>query len=128
MAGGKKSEEELNYLVDKIVADADGDDHQLWAFRQAFDDEIAMPADAFVLGEPATVLEIDYDGNERRGLTAKLRREDDPNTSYPQVTLSSPRDRKGPITWPPTAHGSASNRIRTCHWPGSRRRQTMRSI
>ena len=76
MAGGRKSEEELNDLVDQIVVDADGDDEQLWAFRQAFDDEIAMPADAFVLGEPVTILEIDYDGNERRGLTAKLRRED----------------------------------------------------
>jgi hypothetical protein len=76
MAGGKKSEEELRDLVDQIVVDADNDDEQLWAFRQAFDDEIAMPADAFVLGEPVTILKIDYDGNERRGLTAKLRRGD----------------------------------------------------
>jgi len=35
-----------------------------------------LPADAFVVGEPVTVLEIDYDGNERRGLTVRCRRED----------------------------------------------------
>ena len=48
MAGDKKSEEELKRLVDQIIVDADGDDEQLWAFRQAFEDEVAMPADAFV--------------------------------------------------------------------------------
>jgi hypothetical protein len=95
MAGGKKSEEELNYLVDQIVADADGDDHQLWAFRQAFEDEIAMPADAFVLGEPATVIEIDYDGNERRGLTAKLRREDASEHVISASDLVFPEGSKG---------------------------------
>jgi hypothetical protein len=76
MAGDKKSQEELNDLVDDITVDADGDDEQLWAFRQVIEDEVAMPSDAFVVGEPVTILEIDYDGNERRGLTAKLRRQD----------------------------------------------------
>src|SRR5512136_1709478 len=76
MAGGRKNEEELSDLVDEIVVDAYGDDEQLWAFRQAIEDEIALPADAFVVGEPVAVREIDYDGNERRGLTARCRRED----------------------------------------------------
>ncbi len=34
-----------------------------------------MPADAFVIGEPISVIGFDYDGNERRGLTATCRRE-----------------------------------------------------
>lgn len=76
MAGGKKSEEELNDLVERITVDAYGDDEQLWAFRQAFEDEVVLPAEAFVVGEPVAVTEIDYDGNERRGLTARCRRED----------------------------------------------------
>jgi hypothetical protein len=76
MAGGKKSEAELNDLIERIVADAYGDDEQLWAFRQVMEDEIRLPADAFVVGEPVTVLEIDYDGNERRGLSVRCRRED----------------------------------------------------
>jgi hypothetical protein len=40
------------------------------------EDQIRLPAEAFVVGEPVTVLEIDYDGNERRGLTVRCRRED----------------------------------------------------
>jgi len=76
VAGGKKSEAELNDLIEHIVVDAYGDDEQLWAFRQVMEDEIRLPADAFVMGESVTVLEIDYDGNERRGLTARCRRED----------------------------------------------------
>jgi len=71
---GKESPE-LDRLIDEIIIDAYGDDEQLWAFRQAFEDNVAMPAEAFVVGEPVTVMRIDYDGNERRGLTARCRRE-----------------------------------------------------
>jgi hypothetical protein len=63
-------------LIDEIIADAYGDDEQLWAFRQAFEDNVVVPAEAFVVGERVTVMTIDYDGNERRGLTARCRREE----------------------------------------------------
>ncbi len=66
----------LDELIEEITVDAYGDDEQLWAFRQAFEDDVTLPADGFVIGEPVSVVEIDYDGNERRGLTAKCRRED----------------------------------------------------
>ena len=56
--------------------DAYGDDGKLRAFRQAFEENVELPADGFVIGEPVLVIEIDYDGNERRGLTARCRRED----------------------------------------------------
>jgi tetratricopeptide (TPR) repeat protein len=72
---GKKLED-LDKLIEEIIVDAYGDDEQLWGFRQAFEDEVALPADGFVIGEPVSVIAIDYDGNERRGLTAKCRRED----------------------------------------------------
>ena len=62
-------------LIEEIIVDAYGDDEQLWAFRQAFEDHVALPAEAFVVGEPVTVMTIDYDGNERRGLTARCQRE-----------------------------------------------------
>ena len=67
---------ELDRLIEEIVVDAYDDDEQLWAFRQAFEDNVAMPAEAFVVGEPVKVMMIDYDGNERRGLTAKCQRGD----------------------------------------------------
>jgi len=70
-----KDSSELSRLIEEIIVDAYDDDEQLWAFRQAFEDNVAMPAEAFVVGEPVTVMTIDYDGNERRGLTARCRRE-----------------------------------------------------
>jgi hypothetical protein len=66
----------LDEMIEEITVDAYGDDEQLWAFRQAFEDEVSLPADGFIIGEPVSVVEIDYDGNERRGLTAKCHRED----------------------------------------------------
>jgi hypothetical protein len=75
--GGRgKDSPELGGLIDEIIADAYGDDEQLWAFRQAFEDNVVLPAEAFVVGEPVTVMTIDYDGNKRRGLTARCRREE----------------------------------------------------
>lgn len=66
----------LDELIERITVDAYSDDEKLWAFRQAFEDDVALPADGFVIGEPVSLVDIDYDGNERRGLTAKCRRED----------------------------------------------------
>jgi len=66
----------LEEMIEEIIVDAYGDDEQLWAFRQAFEDNVELPADGFVIGQPVTVIEVDYDGNERRGLTARCRRED----------------------------------------------------
>ncbi len=67
---------ELDELIKEITVDAYGDDEGLWAFRQAFEDVVNLPTDVFVIGEPVSVVEIDYDGNERRGLTVKVRRGD----------------------------------------------------
>jgi hypothetical protein len=66
----------LDELIEEIIVDAYGEDEQLWAFRQVIEDEVPLPADGLVIGEPVSVVEIDYDGNERRGLTARCRRED----------------------------------------------------
>lgn len=71
-----KELEALDKLIEEITVDAYGDDEQLWAFRQAFEDDVALPADGFVIGEPVSVIAVDYDGNQRRGLTANCRRED----------------------------------------------------
>jgi hypothetical protein len=70
------SAEDLDRLIEEIITDAYGDDEQLWAFHSALDDGIELPCDAFVIGEPVSVVEFDYDGNQRRGLVARCRRED----------------------------------------------------
>ena len=45
-----------------------GEDEQLWAFRQAFEDNVPMPAEGTVIGEVVSVTKIDYDGNPQQGL------------------------------------------------------------
>jgi hypothetical protein len=67
---------ELDQLVKEITVEASSDDERHRAFRQAFKDNIAVPCDGFVIGEPVSVIGFDYEGNERRGLTARCRRED----------------------------------------------------
>jgi hypothetical protein len=67
---------DLDRLIAEITVDAHGDDEQLSAFHQAFKDGVVLPCDAFVIGEPVSVVAFDYDGNQRRGLTARCRRED----------------------------------------------------
>src|ERR1035437_7972078 len=66
----------LDRLIEEITVDAYDEDEQLLAFRQVIEDEINFPSDGSVIGEPISVVGIDYDGNERRGLTAKCRRMD----------------------------------------------------
>jgi hypothetical protein len=67
---------DLDLLIEEVTVDADCDDEKLWALRQAFEDEVTLPCDGFVIGEPISVVTFNYDGNERRGLTAKCRRDD----------------------------------------------------
>ncbi|MFN7919491.1 MAG: hypothetical protein U0Q16_05305 [Bryobacteraceae bacterium] len=67
---------DIALLVDEILTDAEGEDEQLWAFRQVFEDNISFPASATVVGSPVEVTKIDYAGNPRRGLIAKCRRAD----------------------------------------------------
>jgi hypothetical protein len=63
----------LAELIEEITVDAYGEQEQLWAFRQAFEDNISLPTEGSVVGEPVVIVGFDYDGNERRGLTAKCR-------------------------------------------------------
>ncbi len=53
--------------------DAGAADERLRAFLRAFADSLELPTRASVLDEPVTVVEIAYDGNPRRGLTARCR-------------------------------------------------------
>ncbi len=82
--------EDLDALIEEITTDAYGDDEQIWAFHCAFEDGIELPCDAFVIGEPVSVIGFDYDGNQRRGLVARCRREDrsEHTVSASEVTLA----------------------------------------
>ena len=53
-------------MLEEILADAYGEDEQLWAFRQVFEDAALMPAEGIVIGEAVSVTKINYDGNTHR--------------------------------------------------------------
>jgi hypothetical protein len=59
MNTGPEVPADLDGLIEEITVDAYGDDEKLWAFRQVFEDELNMPCDGFVVGEPVTVVEFD---------------------------------------------------------------------
>ena len=58
-------------MIDDITVDAYDDDEQLWSFLQAFKDEIVLPADGFVIGEPVKVTAFEYTGNNIGGLMVR---------------------------------------------------------
>ncbi len=66
----------LDELIDELTVEAGGEDERICAFLQALEDHIALPCAGFVVGEPVSVIKFDYDGNQRRGLTARCRRVD----------------------------------------------------
>jgi hypothetical protein len=69
----------LGKLIEEITVDAYGDDEQFSAFCQVIEDEVDLPTEGFVIGVPVVVTEIDYDGNEMRGLTANAAAKTAPN-------------------------------------------------
>ncbi len=89
---------DLERLVAEITTGAHGDDEQLWAFLQALDAGSDLPCDAFVVGEPLSALAFEYDGNTRRGIVVRCRRENGSEhvVAASEVTLA-PHARGGPI-------------------------------
>ncbi|MDR3698644.1 MAG: hypothetical protein P4L56_03355 [Candidatus Sulfopaludibacter sp.] len=63
-------------LIDRITGGAEGESEQLAAFLRALEEAIPVPCDALMSSEPVSVVKFDFDGNARRGLTAKCRRTD----------------------------------------------------
>lgn len=60
----------LDALIQEVTVDAYGEDEQLWAFRQAFEDDGRFPFPALAVGTAVDVTAVDYEGDERRGLIA----------------------------------------------------------
>ena len=66
----------LDEIIDELTAEAASDDERIWNFQQALREHIWLPCDGSVIGEPITVIEFLYDGNQRRAVTARCRRVD----------------------------------------------------
>jgi hypothetical protein len=66
----------LDEIIDELTAEAGTDDERIWNFQQALQEYIWLPCDGSVIGEPVTVIEFLYDGNQRRAVTGRCRRPD----------------------------------------------------
>jgi hypothetical protein len=67
--------DEIDQLLAEILVDAYGEDEQLYSFEVAFEESARLPFPARVVGTPVDVVKIEYEGDERRGLTAICRRD-----------------------------------------------------
>lgn len=66
-------EDALDELIEQITVDAYGDEGY-WSFLQTITDEVAFPFPASLLGMEVVVTDVDFDGDERRGLLASVER------------------------------------------------------
>ena len=66
--------DDLDELIEQITVDA-YDDEGYWSFLQAFTDDVPTPFDATVIGVAVRVTGFDFDGDERRGLVAAIKRD-----------------------------------------------------
>ena len=55
----------------QIPGEARDDDGQLWALHRAIEAAVALPLDVHVVGGPLVLVEVQSDGNARRGLVAQ---------------------------------------------------------
>ena len=65
-------------LIESVIVDAYGENEQLSAFCQAFEEEARFPLRATVVGADLDITGVDYDGNEQRGLRARCLRHGQP--------------------------------------------------
>lgn len=103
----KRSSADVDDLLVEMLVDAYGDDEQLTALAEGTGDALDFPVDAHVVGEPLSLLAVDYEGNERRGIIARCRRED--GTEY-RVSLAD-------VELPPEATGHI-HVAADCRWLG----------
>ena len=54
--------EKIDHLIKKIEEEAEDDDGQLWVFRRVVRENLKLPIDGWVIGEPVQVVEVDYKG------------------------------------------------------------------
>jgi len=66
----------LGEIIDQLTAEAGSDDERMWNLQQALQKHVSLPCAGFVIGEPVKLVSFNYDGNQRRGVTATCRRSD----------------------------------------------------
>jgi hypothetical protein len=87
----------LDKDIQQVAGSAQTDDEAFRAWQRLFLERVALPCDGFVIGEPISVVEFCYEGNPRRGLTARCRRADETThvVAACDVVLLPPRSAGG---------------------------------
>ena len=69
---------EVDAILDELLVDADDEEMQLTAIEEEMSDALLSVAEveAYVLGELMSLVGVSFDGNVRRGLVARCRRDD----------------------------------------------------
>jgi len=91
----------LDALIEEITVDAYGDEGSD-AFACQFADAIGLPLSGLVIGEKVEVIDVFFEGDARRGLSARCRRTRQTHV-VALLDLSFPRD---------SAESRASARVR----------------
>ena len=86
----KPTSPDVAALLEELLVDARDDDEQLTALREGIAEALDLPVNVHVVGEPLLLIGVDYDGNLRRGLVARCRREDgsEHRVAFADVELS----------------------------------------
>lgn len=61
----------IDEVIDEVIVDAYGDYEQLSSFCQAFDDHARFPFRGHVVGAAVEVSAVEFDGDDRRGLSPR---------------------------------------------------------
>jgi hypothetical protein len=87
---------DLDDVIETITIDCYGDDEEMGAFLQAFEDELELPFGAAVVGVAVEVVAVEHGGDVRRGLVARCRRDGrDYEVSLADIVLrASPHRRR----------------------------------
>ena len=91
----KRPSAEADALLEELLVDAYGDDEQLTALAQGIGDALDLPLDVHVVGEPVSLLAVDYEGNERRGIVARCRGEDGTEYGVSLADVELPQEAPG---------------------------------
>jgi hypothetical protein len=86
---------DLDRITADIVSAAPDENEPYHAFLCALAEAMDCPCDAFVIGEPVSLMELDYEDTPRRGLTARVRREDGTEYSVAAADVSLAPHAKG---------------------------------
>lgn len=76
---------EVDAFLNDLLVDAHDEEEQLTALEQEMSDALQSVVEVYVLGELMSLVGVSFDGNVRRGLVARCRRDDESEWRSPAL-------------------------------------------